>query len=623
MFKQLFLAVVFLVSFTSTQAIIVRHDREDSRYIALGSNFPSYCRINLPDGGGGLIADQWILTAAHVAEEIKTSPHKVSCGGVLRDVERVFIHPQYKENGRRDIALLKLSEPIKDIKPVPIYTKQDEAKQIATLVGHYITGNGKTGPDKKLKREMRGATNRIETTNDYWLYFNFDTPDSNAVTDLEGVSGPGDSGAPAYLTVKGKLYVAGISSRSRDANGDGIEPGYEDEDLYARVSIYKDWITNRINIDSSLKPFKVDNQRDTSRGVNTATKKESDVTVSGELGAKLDRHLAQIVPKGFSGAFLVAKNGKVLLEKGYGLANRENKTSYAPETVFDIGSITKQFTGAAILKLEMQGKLRTTDKIGTYFKDAPSDKANITLHQLLTHSAGFIDVLGGDYDKLSREEMIRDAFASKLLFAPGERHVYSNLGYSLLAAIIEMTSGQSYERYLHENLFKPAGMKTTGYSIPKWKPQTVAAGYRSDNTNWGTPLDKQWDGDQPFWNLRGNGGILSTVGDLYKWHLALSGEKILSKAAKDKYTAPHVAEQAAGKSFYGYGWVTQKTKRGTTLVSHDGGNAVFYALFRRYVDEDTVIIMASNAPLKPVAKEIAEVSQIVFEASANAGQTIK
>jgi CubicO group peptidase (beta-lactamase class C family) len=623
MFKQLFLAVVFLASFTSTQAIIVRHDREDSRYIALGSNFPSYCRINLPDGGGGLIADQWILTAAHVAEEIKTFPHKVSCESVLRDVERVFIHPEYKENGRRDIALIKLSEPIKGIKPVPIYTEQDEAKQIATLVGHYITGNGKTGPDKKLKREMRGATNRIETTNDYWLYFNFDTPDSNAATDLEGVSGPGDSGAPAYLTINGKLYVAGISSRSRDANGDGVEPGYEDEDLYARVSIYKDWITKTINIESSLKPFRVDKQRDIPRGVNTATKKEFDITVSGELGAKLDGHLAQIVPKGFSGAFLIAKNGKVLLEKGYGLANRENKTSYAPETVFDIGSITKQFTGAAILKLEMQGKLSTTDKIGTYFKDAPPDKANITLHQLLTHSAGLIDLLGGDYDKLSREDMIRGAFASKLLFAPGERYEYSNLGYSLLAAIIEMTSRQSYERYLHENLFKPAGMKRTGYSIPKWKPQTVAAGYRSDNTNWGTPLDKLWDKDQPFWNLRGNGGILSTVGDLYKWHLALSGEKILSKAAKDKYTTPHVAEQAAGKSFYGYGWVTQKTKRGTTLVSHDGGNAVFYALFRRYVDEDTVIIMASNAPLKPVAKEIAEVSQIVFEAATNAGQTIK
>ena len=216
MFKQLFLIVFCLLSYTSLQAIIIRHDREDSRYIALGSKFPSYCRINLPDGGGTLIDREWILTAAHVAEEIKALPHKVQCGNVMRDVERIFIHPDYKENGRRDVALLKLSAPITEIKPVPIYTKQDEAEQIAALVGHYITGTGKTGPDRKLKKEMRGATNRIETTNEYWLYFTFDDPDSNSVTDLEGVSGPGDSGAPAYITVGGKLFVAGVSSRSRD-----------------------------------------------------------------------------------------------------------------------------------------------------------------------------------------------------------------------------------------------------------------------------------------------------------------------------------------------------------------------------------------------------------------------
>ncbi|MEJ7861053.1 MAG: S1 family peptidase [Pyrinomonadaceae bacterium] len=246
MFRPLFLLFVFLLFFTSTSAIIIRHDREDSRYIALGSKFPSYCRINLPDGGGVLIASQWILTAAHVAEEIKALPNKVQCGEALRDVEQVFIHPEYKQNGRRDIALLKLSAPIKEIKPVPLYTQKDEANQIATLVGHYLTGTGKTGPDKTLKKEMRGATNRIEKTNDYWLYFTFDAPESKSVTDLEGVSGPGDSGAPAYIIVNGKLFVAGISSRSRDANKDGIEPGYGDEDLYTRVSSYQKWIEETI-----------------------------------------------------------------------------------------------------------------------------------------------------------------------------------------------------------------------------------------------------------------------------------------------------------------------------------------------------------------------------------------
>ncbi len=250
MSKQLFLAFCFLLSFTSTHAIIVRHDREDSQYIALGSKFPSYCRIILPDSGGTLIAREWILMAVHVAEEIKIFPHKIQCGYFVRDVERVFIHPDYKENGRRDVALLKLSSPIIEIKPVPIYTKQDESKQIATLVGHYITGTGKTGPNKKLKKEIRGAANQIEMTNEHWLYFIFDAPDSNAVNDLEGVSGPGDSDAPAYITVGGKLFVAGVSSRSRDANRDGIEPGYGDEDLYARVSSYKKWIEDTMRLKS-------------------------------------------------------------------------------------------------------------------------------------------------------------------------------------------------------------------------------------------------------------------------------------------------------------------------------------------------------------------------------------
>ena len=252
MFRSLFLLFVFLLFFTSTSAIIVRHDRDDSRYIALGSKFPSYCRINLPDGSGVLIAGQWILTAAHVAEEIKVLPHKVQCGEVMRDVEQVFIHPEYRQNGRRDIAILKLSAPIKEIQPVAIYTQKDEAKQIATLVGHYLTGTGKTGPDKTLKKEMRGATNRIEKLNEYWLYFTFDSPDSNAVTDLEGVSGPGDSGAPAYITVDGKLFVAGIGSRSRDVNKDGIEPGYGDEDLYTRVSSVQKWIEEMIQRKATL-----------------------------------------------------------------------------------------------------------------------------------------------------------------------------------------------------------------------------------------------------------------------------------------------------------------------------------------------------------------------------------
>ena len=242
--------ILLSVIFTqSTPAIVIRHDRKDAQYIKLGKKYESaYCRINIPDGGGSLIAPEWILTAAHIATEIKSFPHKVQCGNSFVEVEKVFINPGYIETiGRNDIALLKLVKPVKNIKPVPIYTEKDEAMQTAILLGHFTTGNGKTGPDKTLKMTLRGATNRIEKTNDFWLYFNFDSPDSPGVTDLEGTPGAGDSGTPAYLNVGGKLYVAGIGSRSLDTNKNGIEPDYGDTDLYTRVSSYSEWIISIIN----------------------------------------------------------------------------------------------------------------------------------------------------------------------------------------------------------------------------------------------------------------------------------------------------------------------------------------------------------------------------------------
>ncbi len=247
----LFSFSLLLTQFTS--AIVIRHDRADSRYIALGKKYKSaYCRINIPDGGGTLIDSEWILTAAHIAVEIKVFPHKVQCGNTFVEVEKAFLNPGYiKTVGRNDIALLKLVKPVKKIKPVPIYTEKDEALQTAILLGHFTTGSGKTGPDKTLKMLLRGATNRIEKTNDFWLYFNFDSPDSLAVTDLEGSPGSGDSGTPAYIIVGGKLYVAGISSRSLDLNKNGVEPDYGDTDLYARVSSYQKWIEETIQRKSS------------------------------------------------------------------------------------------------------------------------------------------------------------------------------------------------------------------------------------------------------------------------------------------------------------------------------------------------------------------------------------
>ncbi|HYN20778.1 MAG TPA: serine hydrolase domain-containing protein [Thermoanaerobaculia bacterium] len=329
------------------------------------------------------------------------------------------------------------------------------------------------------------------------------------------------------------------------------------------------------------------------------------------LGEALDTHMSRLEAFGFSGSLLVAKEGQILLNKGYGFADADRKVPFTNETAFDIGSITKQFTAAAILKLEMQGQLSVQDPISKWFEGVPEDKKTITLHHLLTHSAGLEDVFGGDYEVMPRDELVKKALGSKLLWSPGTRYRYSNAGYSLLAAIVERASGQPYESYLRENLWLPAKMTRTGYRLLEKGP--LAHGVRAGK-DWGTPLDHAWAPDGPWWNLRGNGGILSTTGDLYKWHQALDGEAILSKEAKAKLFTPHVPEDEEGRSHYGYGWAIFKTSRGTRLIAHNGGNGIFNADFRRYVDEGIVVIIGSNRDDFLSIPAVGPITRLIFAA---------
>lgn len=334
--------------------------------------------------------------------------------------------------------------------------------------------------------------------------------------------------------------------------------------------------------------------------------------VEGPLGRKLDEYMTKKAETGFSGVLLVAKDGNVVIAKGYGLANREKRIPFTSETVIDIGSITKQFTGAAIAGLEAQGKLSVNDALAKYFEDVPDDKAQITLFHLLTHSAGLKSDFGGDYEPATREWIAQQALQSKLLFTPGEGHRYSNSGFSLLAAVIEKVSGQSYEAYLSKQIWLPAGMHHTGNRLVQWPDETVAHGYRSA-TDWGTPLDKKWAEDGPYWNLRGNGGVLSTVWDLYRWHQALLSDRVLSKEAKAKVFSRRVKEGPKSDSWYSYGWVLTDSSRGTKVIQHNGGNGVFYADFIRYVDEDLVIIAASNRSEDAWGGYMKGIKDIVFQ----------
>ena len=291
--------------------------------------------------------------------------------------------------------------------------------------------------------------------------------------------------------------------------------------------------------------------------------------------AAVDTYLERLEKLGFSGVFLVAQGGRVLLAEGYGLADRERGIRWTPSTVSTIGSITKQFTGAAILSLAEEDRLAVTDPITKYFDGVPDDKQGITLHHLLTHASGIVDLDGfGDWDPIGREEYVRRALDQELEFPPGTAYAYSNAGYSLLGAIIEQLTGSSYERFLRERLLEPAGLYETGYVLPGWGEGRFAQGYRAGE-RWGTVLERPLAEDGPYWVLRANGGLHTTAYDMLRWAQALLDGRALGKQALETYWTPH-QDEGGGDSFYGYGWVVVELG-GTRVITHDGGNGIHFA----------------------------------------------
>ena len=311
-----------------------------------------------------------------------------------------------------------------------------------------------------------------------------------------------------------------------------------------------------------------------------AAAERAETVVRGEWGAAWHDYLTRAVPFGFAGAVLAARDGQVVLRAGYGAADRERGVPITPATVFYIGSLTKQFTAAGIMKLVDQGRLSTGDSLGALFPDVPAAMRGITVHQLLSHTSGLQRDVGDLYGSaVTRDAHVRAVLRSEPASAPGAEYRYSNAAYTLLAAIVEHASGQDFERFLHEHLFRLAGMEQTGYVLPRWDRASVAAGYR-DEQNVGTPLERpNWTPQGPGWALRGAGGMLSTLGDLYRWHTALQEGTVLSAAAREQLFGTHV--QTGDGDHYGYGWTVAVTPRGR-LVSHNGSDGIYYAVLRRY-----------------------------------------
>ena len=319
-------------------------------------------------------------------------------------------------------------------------------------------------------------------------------------------------------------------------------------------------------------------------------------------GDELRTQVAAKVKEGLGGtisaAVLVARGDDVLVHEGFGLADAESRQPIDRDTVFSIGSITKLLTATAILKLEQEGRLATSDTLADHLDGVPDDKSSITLEQVLRHSAGlpeYVDLPGegGDFAPLAKDIAIARILDSKLRFQPGKDFGYSNAGFTLLAAIIEEASGQPYDRFLREQIFEPAGMTRTGfYGEKRWKNEQVARGRGAKKVRTNAPCD--WD--EPAWALIGNGGMVSTVEDLWKFLRATEGDAILDAPRRAKL----LAEEPPSKDGMaeGHGWMSGRTGRGTPVFEAAGGNDFGFLAVLMWLpkEREAVIVTSNSAP---------------------------
>jgi CubicO group peptidase (beta-lactamase class C family) len=321
---------------------------------------------------------------------------------------------------------------------------------------------------------------------------------------------------------------------------------------------------------------------------------------SQPLPEKLEKYMEALNKySGFNGAVLVAKNGQVLLEKGYGIRNASANVEHDEKSVFQIGSVTKQFTAIVILKLEQEGKLSVKDKLSKYFPQY-QHAAKITIENLLNHVSGVYSYTNDRNFMQNRvtENLPQEAFWNMIKdkpldFEPGSRYSYSNSGYSILGYIIEKVTGQPYESAVRKGLFQPAGMSHSGFDFTHFNSPAKTIGYFTLSKDIQTPAPIV-DSTVAY----SAGAIYSTVHDLYNWNIALNSGKIIPDAILEKAYKPL-------KDRYGYGFFVDSIY-GKRKITHGGGIHGFVSMLTYIPDDKISVVMLSNKPfgLEPAEKDL-------------------
>ena len=315
-------------------------------------------------------------------------------------------------------------------------------------------------------------------------------------------------------------------------------------------------------------------------------------------------------------ALLVSRNGEIVRAQGFGFSNVELQVPVKPETLFQSGSVGKQFTATAIMMLVEEGKISLDDPITKYFPDAPANWKPVTVRNLLSHTGGFTDY-PKDFDfrkDYTEDDLLKIVAGIPLAFPPGTKWSYSNLGYLTLGILIHRVTGKFYGDVLEERIFHPLGMQSTRIMSEADIIPNRAAGYRLVK---GQLKNQEWV--SPTLNTTADGSLYFSIVDLAKWDAALYTEKLLKRSSLEQMrTVVKLNDGKPNSGNYGFGWEITSS-HGHRLIDHDGAWQGFKTQISRYVDDKLTVVVLSNLAEANPGKIAEGVAEIYLNGQARAG----